>query len=236
MFAQPPIPNWRTPAVFSARARRLSLALLAIVAAPMAFALTISNVKVVNVTPSGFSVLWETSEPATPSITVYSDAGGANSLTGQVGVEAFPLNTGKLGGANAYEKRLGQAALREATRGMNLNMVRVTGCAPGSTVYFKARASLTGGGAAVFPTSGALPSVTLPRANSFVSHSKQLIIDLPSGPMEGRLVTLSTADALSPLAAVAGDGIGPNQVFFNLSELFTRDGTANLASPATGRS
>lgn len=211
--------------------RRLAMALSLLSCAPLACALTISNVKVVNVTPSGFSVVWETSEPATPSITVYADAGGGTTLTGQVGIEAFPLNTGKLGTANAYEKRLSSAAIAEGTRALNLNCVRVTGCPTGSTCYFRVRSSLTGGGSAVFPQSGALPSVTLPRANSFVAQARQLIVDLPTGTTAGRLVTLSTPDALAPLAAVSGDGVGPAQVYFNLSELFARDGSGNLTAP-----
>jgi hypothetical protein len=219
------------PAGKVAWAHRLAIILGVLACAPLACALTISNVKVVNVTPTGFSVLWVTSEPATPSITVYSDAGGGGSLTGQVGIETFPLYTGKLGRANAYEKRISAAAIAEATRSMNLNLVRVTGCPPGSTLFFRVRSSAAGGGSATFPESGALPSATLPRSNSFVAQSRQLIVDLPTGMMEGRVVTLSTAAALSPLAAVAGDGVGPNQVFFNLSELFTPDGSGNLASP-----
>ena len=229
MFAQPSHPNG-IPGRASRPWLRLAAALLLLAAcASSALALTISEVKVVNVTPSGFSVIWLTSEPAQPGLTVYSDAAGNASLTGQVGIEVFPLNTGRLSAANAYEQRLASASMNDKTKGLNMNMVRVTGCLPGRTYYFRARATAAGGASVAFPPSSPLPPATLPAANSFVAQAKQLIVNLPAGTTEGALVTLSTADASHPLAAVAGDGVAPNQVFFNLSEFFASDGRGNLA-------
>jgi len=209
----------------------LTASLLWLAASSNALAITISRVTVVNANPAGFSVLWETSTPALPALSVYSDAAGAHSLAGKVGIEAFPLNASVLDAANDYEKRLGQTALRTKTRGFNLHMMRVTGCTPGATYYFQVRANGSDGNFAVYPTSGDLPSIVLPRANSFIKDPKQLIIDLPSSSLQGRLVTLKTEDGLVPLAAVVGDGVAANQVYFNLGELFAADGSGNLNSP-----
>ncbi len=198
---------------------------------PAAHALTLTGVKIVNVSPSGFSVLWITSEPAQPAITVYADANGNSSLTGQVGVEVFPLGTGPLGAGNAYEQRQADRSLQAKTKALNLNLVRVTGCQPGTLYYFRARGTAADGSAAVFPVSAPLPSVRTAVANSFVAHARQLIVQLPSATPEGTLVTLGSAGAAYPLAAVAGDGVRPNQVYFNLADLFLANGSGNLSAP-----
>ena len=72
------------------------------------------------------------------------------------------------------------------------------------------------------------PSVTTATESAFVREAKQLVVNLPGGDSEGQLVTLAHANAAFPLAAVVGDGVGTNQVFFNLSDLIALVGGTNF--------
>ena len=190
---------------------------------PSAFASVITNVTVVNVTPTSFGVLWRAGD-STPSIAVFADAAGSSSLAGQLGVEAFPLHTGNPALAAGYFRRLGRAALRQKTRSDGLMLVQVTDCHPRTTYYFQAISTPAGGSPAVYPASGPLPSVTTASENTFVVSAQQLVIDVPGLDMAGRIVTLTHTNAAHPLAAVIGDGCGTNQVFFNLNDLFALTG------------
>jgi len=200
---------------------------LAYFALPAAAA-TITNVTVVNVTPSSFSVFWRAAAETTPSIAVFADAGGVTNLAGQVGVEAFPLHTGNPDLAAGYERRLGRAALRQKTQSYGLMMMRVTGCRPNTPYYYRLTATPALGSPEVFPASGPLPTLTTPRENSFVADYQQLIIDVADLNTEGRVVLLTHTNAAYPLAAVIGDGAGTNQVFFSVNDLFALAGGGNF--------
>jgi hypothetical protein len=88
-----------------------------------------TNVTPVNVTPHGFSVFFQTSEPTTPSISVYADAAGTTRLAGQVGVELLPLHTGDRAITEAYARRQNLKSIRIKTLSLGLAQVRVTGFA-----------------------------------------------------------------------------------------------------------
>jgi hypothetical protein len=191
-------------------------------------ALTITNVMPVNVTPSSFTILWQTAEPATPSISVFADAAGTTNLAGKLAIEIFPLHTGNPELTDAYERRQNQTALREKTKNFGMMQVKVSGCEPGTTYFYQLHAAGTNGQEIVFPSSGALPSVTTELENSFVADSKQLVIDVSGADMTGRILTLSNTNASYALSAVIGDGAGTNQAFFNLSDLFAQLGGTNF--------
>ncbi|MBI5387111.1 MAG: hypothetical protein HZA90_20770 [Verrucomicrobia bacterium] len=217
MFAKP------SKLIFRRRPRVAATAALSVLllwgAARPAGAAAITNVTVVNVTPSSFSVIWRAVD-SLPSIAVFADAGGVTNLAGRVGVEVFPHNTGNPDLTAGYERRQGQIALRQKTRTLGFAMVRVTGCRPNTTYYYRLTSTTSGGSAANYPLSGPLPSVTTERENTFVVSAQQLIIDVPGVDVEGRVVTLTHPNASHSLAAVVGDGVGTNQVFFNLNDLF----------------
>lgn len=199
-------------------------------AALPARAVTITNVTVVNVTPTGFSVLWRASA-STPSIAVFADAAGTTNLAGQLGVTAFPLHTGNPALTNAYDRRLAAAVTRQKTATAGLNLMRVTGCQPGTTYYFRLTSTPASGAPAVHPASGPLPAVTTENENTFVLNSQQLVLDLMGADTEGFIVLLSSTNSPHPLAAVVGDGVNTNQVFFSVSDLFALGGGGNFALP-----
>ena len=193
----------------------------------LARAQALTNFTVVNVTPTSFSVIWHATNAA-PSIAVFADAGGVTNLAGQVGVEAFPLRTGNPDLAAGYQRRVDAATVRARTQSFGLMMVRVTSCHPSTTYYFRLIATPTNGAPQVYPTSGPLPAVTTAVENSFVANDQVIILNAPDPNSEGEIVLLTHTNAAYPLAAVVGDGVGTNQVFFNVSDLFAAAGTGNF--------
>jgi hypothetical protein len=195
-----------------------------------AWADTLTNVLPVNVTPTSFSILWS-GVSATPSIAVYADAAGRTNLSSQLGVEAFPLRTGNPALAAGYDRRQDQVTLQHKTQGLGYALLRVTGCQPGTTYYYRLSHSRPRSVPVLVPPSGALPGVTTEKENSFVVDDQLLVLDVPGFDSYGRIVTLSNANASYCLAGVVGDGAGTNQVFFNTSDLFLLAGGGNFSVP-----
>lgn len=209
--------------------RRFALALvcgLCFGAAITASALSISNVTVVNVTPSSFTVLWRTAAGAEPRIQVFSEANGNASLTGQLGIDYFPLHTGSPEAGNGYERRQSKSGISTKTRNYGWMQARVTSCESGTTYHFRLTSS-NSTDLATYPESTPLPSVTTLTENSFVAESQQLLLEVPGLDNAGRIVVLTHSNAAFALSAVVGDGAGTNQVFFNLSELVDLAGQGN---------
>ncbi len=187
----------------------------------------ITNVTVVNVTPTSFSVVWRATN-STPSIAVFADAGGVTNLAGQVGIEAFPLSTGNPNLAEGYPRRVDAATLRQKTQSSGLMMMRVSDCQPNTTYYFRLTSTPASGSPEVYPASGPLPAARTEVENTFVANDQVIILDLSDPGNEGRIVLLTHTNAAYPLAAVVGDGVSPSQVFFNVSDLFALAGTGNF--------
>lgn len=183
---------------------------------------SITNVSIVNVTPSSFSLIWRGIVEDASAVQIFADAGGRTNITSALGVELYPLHTGNPNYLEGYERRQSRADIRARTKSLGLVQAKVRNGAPGSTYYFKITSS-TGGSTNSYPTTG-VAAVQLPPENSFVLNSQQLIIDLPGVDHSGQIVTLSHTNGAYALAAVVGDGTGTNQVFFNLNDIFAMTG------------
>jgi hypothetical protein len=233
MFAAKLKMTTRSAGRFSALGRRLAPAWLLLAVPAVLGQITISNVTVVNVTPSSFSVVWSASSvpPSllTPVLAVFADAGGVSNLAEQVGLEYYPLNSGAPSATNAYQQRLSQDYLRQQTQILGLAQVRVSGLNPNTTYYYQAQESDAQGGQSVSPPSGPLPAVTTAQENGFVVQSLQLLISVPPINPPGSIITLSNPNTPSVLAAVVGDGAGSNQVYFSLSDIIAASGNTNFA-------
>jgi len=213
--------------------RALVAAAVLLGAWPACAQLILTNVQTVNVTPSGFSVVAAVSAPVTSStitlISVFSDPGGATNLAGQVGVEWYPLNSGNPGATNEYIRLASKAALRQESMAMGLVYARISDCAPATTYYYRLSVTNTNGQSAFWPSNGPLPAVTTALDNSFVLQSQELFITLADANPPGSIVTLSTSNSPSVLAAVVGDGAAGNQAFFNVNDLLAVTGGANYS-------
>jgi hypothetical protein len=221
-----------------ARACWLGLAGLILGVLPAAAQITITNVSVVNVTPSGFSVVAAVSPALTPSttaaISVFAGARGGSNLAGQVGVEYYPLNSGDPTATNSYSSLLSIAALRQDSMNLGLFYARVSYCAPNTTYYYQITVTNTANGqSAVWPPDGPLPAATTAQENSFVVQSQQLLVTLNDSDPPGSIITLSTSNSSSVLAAVVGDGTPTNQAFFNVNDLIAAAGGTNYSPVGT---
>jgi hypothetical protein len=188
----------------------------------MARAGSITNVSIVNVTPSSFSLVWRGLVDDADAVQIFSDAAAQSNITSSLGVELYPLHTGNPNFLEGYERRQSRADLRARTQSLGLVQAKVRNCLPGSTYYFRIT-STTGGTTNHYPATG-VAQVELPQENSFVLNSQQLIIDIPGVDYSGHIVTLSHTNGAYALAAVVGDGTSTNQVFFNLNDIFAMSG------------
>jgi len=192
-------------------------------------AVSITDVRAVNVRSAGFALVWTVAGASEPVVSIYADPQGKTNLSGIVGVEWFPLIGGNTTGDNTYEKRQTQSATRTETKKAGLVMAQISGCKPLTQYYYRVGAKVNGTIVAQWPDSGDLPGVGTAEANSFVTDAKQLLLTIPGVRTYGRIMTLSTTNAPYPLAAVVGDGADTNQVYFNLAEFLSRDGKTNYS-------
>src|SRR3990172_7199422 len=195
-------------------------------------AIIIQDVTPSDVTPSGFAVIWQTSESAVPGISVFSDPNGTIEITSQLEITPLPLYSGNPGIAGEYEQEGVIENLRSMARSNGLMKIRVEGCLPQTMYYYRISSAGAGGEVAVWPA-GALASVTTTMENSFVADSKQLLVtvDDQGGAVNptGWLVSGAEAppvggEALFGVSSYVGDGAGVNQAYINLSNLFGADG------------
>lgn len=189
-------------------------------------AATITNVTVVNVTPTSFSVLWNGAGGA--SLAVFADPNAATNITSRGGIEVLPVHTGNPDLPAGYARRQSQIAIRQKAQSYALMIVRVSGLQPKTKYYYQISIPSVSG-PVTYPDSGPLPSVTTEQENTFVIDDQQLIVDVPGVDTLGQVITLTHTNAAHPLAALVGDGVSTNQVFFNLNDLFSLTQIGNIA-------
>ncbi len=203
-------------------------------------AIIIQDVSPSDVRPSGFSVIWQTSESVVPGISIFSDPDGTAEITSQFEITPMPLYSGNPAIAGEYEQEAELENIRFMAKSNGLMKIRVDGCLPLTTYYYRISSEGAGGETAVWP-SGALASVTTTKENSFISDSKQLLVtaDDQGGAINttGWLVSAAEAppvggEALFGVSSYVGDGVGANQAYINLSNLFGADGL-NLTTAGT---
>src|SRR3989304_8742737 len=138
-------------------------------------AIIIQDVSPSDVTPSGFSIIWQTSEYAVPGISIFSDPDGTTEITNQLEITPLPLYSGNPGIAGEYEQEAELENIRLMAKSNGLMKIRVEGCLPQTTYYYRISSAGAGGEVAVWPA-GTLTSVTTTKENSFISDSKQLLV------------------------------------------------------------
>jgi hypothetical protein len=217
-------------AILKKRIRQCAAVLLAAATIVTAGAVTISNVEVGNVTTTGFCLCWETSESSLPGLEVFSDAGGTQSLAGEVAVEFFPLAGDQRAVASSVAIREAGRTLRDDMRARNVVLVRVSGLQPG-TEYSARPTALDTMGATI--ASGDLQAVTSSQTLDFVGESRQVEIDLsalefPGSPVAGAILTITTPSAAYPLLAVVGDCWSPTRAYADLTQFLDAAGDRNL--------
>ncbi len=190
--------------------------------------ISISDVYPVDVTSSGFSVIWQTSGYAIPGITVFSDPAGNNNITNQLEVTLFPLMGNNPQVTTEFEKEEDREALREKAMTLGLMKIGIGGCSPETTYYYQVHAENLSGEKTDWPVTGPFPSVTTFFENSFVSDSKQVLATMVGLSEDenaaGWLVIASNTESPYGISACIGDGAGINQAFLNISNFFDYSG------------
>jgi hypothetical protein len=205
---------------YRGKTRALILVCVAALLAAPAVALppTLSNLAITDVTPSGFSAVWEVSEPAEASIGIFSDAAGTNEITSSFEVTVQPLRGGNPSIVDPIAAEAARNALRSASEAKGLARVSVENALPATTYYIRVR-STAGIETAEYPA-GAPISVTTENVNSFLVRSQLLRVQFSEPDPTGWIVTAESADTGHPVSAVVGDGAGAQEAFLNLGQMF----------------
>lgn len=189
-------------------------------------AVAIENVTITDVTPSGFSVIWQTSEPSMPNISIFSDAAGAVEITDEFEIVAFPIHSGDPAIADEYFSDLSKEDLRDQAKMIGMVKLSVFGCAPDTAYYFKVH-SETDTETTAWPEVDPAEVLT-PGENAFIIDAKQLLVTLSNdaGDLDaaGWIVSAGAEGMRAQVSEFVGDGAGANQACLNLSNFFDLEG------------
>ncbi|MDF7800705.1 hypothetical protein P4C99_14600 [Pontiellaceae bacterium B1224] len=184
----------------------------------------------VNATPSQFDLFVRTTESAGSWVEIFADAAGTSNLMGVVGTEVSPVYTGDPSQTTNYFRRADMRAIQDGADAKGLALHRISGCEPLTTYYCRVHASNENGGA-VWPTNGLL-AVTTELENDFVLESRQLLLQLDPSifapTADGAVGVLTATGAAGPIASFVGDGVSGNEVYFDLSSLFSEATHVNM--------
>lgn len=190
-------------------------------------AVTIQNVTTADVTPSGFCVVWQTSDAATPGIKIFSDATGTNEITDRFEITLFPLCGGNPDIIDEYEHDEDMDALKSEAKARGFMKICVQGCSP-NTIYYYRISSTDEQDETTFWPANDLASVTTASENTFIADSKQLLLTITDSQgsldPQGWIVTAWSGESLSPISAFVGDGAHFDQAYLNLCHLFGQNG------------
>ena len=183
----------------------------------------IQDAQIVDITPSGFSVIWVASESSVPRIVIYSDTVGNTNISNQFEVTPFPLAAGDPAIADEYGKRLELDMLRSRSQSLGLMRIRVHGMVPESTYYYRIYSDATES-TAQWPQGLPAPVTTM-TVNAFAANSNQILVTVNEPNPKGWLVVANSDEALHGVSAVVGDGAAPNEAFIDMTDLFGVDGS-----------
>lgn len=190
--------------------------------------ISISNVSSVDVTPSGFAIMWETTEYATPGIRIFSDDTGAEDMTSHLELIPFPLIGGDPNIVGGYEKEEYMSELFNHAKSLGHMKIRVERCLPETTYYYQIYAQGVGEETIHWPATAPLPYVITTKENSFITDSKQILITIvdPRNIIDplGWMVAAFSNETLYGVSAFFGDGAAENQAYIDLNNLFFQDG------------
>lgn len=179
---------------------------------------TISSVRATNVGTTAFTVVWATSEVATPDLDIFTDAAGANEISATLGLEFFPVQAGDVSVVNDYAARTARRTLQGKTMLQQAVAVRVTGLAPDTPYWVRPRSFDSGG---ADNTAGPVPLLAARTAKltSLVTDARLLSVRFTTPGIEGAVAVLSGPAGTLPLSAVVGDSAPADTAVFPLSDL-----------------
>ena len=182
-----------------------------------------------NVDAGQFHVYWQTDGDGQPGLDIFADAEASVSLTGEVGVEFFPLEMHDLEVESSAEQRTARRALQALSRSKGIVLAKVTGVQPGTTYHVRPRSFDTATGEPNEAELAPLLAVTTPQSTAFVIESRQLRVSVSGcfAGSQGLVMRLTRTGSPYPLFAVVGDHELDNQALFDLGRLLNAAGTTN---------
>jgi Glucodextranase, domain B/Thrombospondin type 3 repeat len=178
------------------------------------------DIRVVDVTPASFTVVWIDGEPITGTVDVFEDVLGVTPVGGIVIEPSLALGE--------------DPAVGTAAEDLGVLRVRVSGLAPGTPYFFRTVTTPKGGGGPfTVPVSGALFSVVT-ELSSFPESANGLGADVLASdgttPVPGALLLVEVTGAAHPLSALAGDGYAGGLGSVSLANLYDPVSAATLAT------
>ena len=184
------------------------------------------SVRVTDVSPGSFSLVWMTDVAAEPTVEVYSDAGMSEDLTDSLHVQPMPDLVPSVG---------------EAARARGIMKVRVSGLAA-NTTYHVHSVTVDPQDSASVSYSSLLEVVTASQvsidhrqADGSLTHTANDLLsgrvyirpaDVSELPGQGALLVLETDGTQAPLSAFVGSGIAGPEGLLDLNNLFDLDGVS----------
>ena len=197
------------------------------IAPPARAAVEVMDARTADVTPSAFSVLAWAPGTAAFRLEVFLDPDGTVEVTGDLRMRPYPLRGTDPSASNPYESRQAARRFRETALARGLVWMEVTGCAPGTTYYYRLVLVDDAGAATAWPATGLEP-VTTAEENAFVAEARQALVTLEGtggADTTGWVVLAASAENPYPVSGVVGDGAPTDSAHLNLANLFTAGGT-----------
>lgn len=181
----------------------------------------VNNITVTDVTPGGFSVLWNSDQAAFSFIRVYNDANGNSEAGGKISISANPL-------------KKDSSFIRSASEQAGIMQVRVNGLTPSTSYYFQTLTlSAATGEMTLWPETTPLSEVTtmaqvdrsMEENSSDVLFSNDLVLfvmpNQDGSDMEaGTIVAVEVPGCAYPVSGVAGDSIDSPFVIIDATNFY----------------
>lgn len=171
----------------------------------------VNSVRVTDVRPAHFSVVWGTSEPATGSVNVFADPDGNTPVTDAEVV---------------FESSEHPPAVN-----LGVMKVRISKLKPNTSYYFQIETALNnGGGTFLYPQSPPFTRVTTEQASVIVRNdvlAQQISIG-GGKSTQGTLVIAQIDQAAYPITGWAGDGVPDGWVAIDTNNFYDKDTHENL--------
>jgi hypothetical protein len=175
--------------------------------------LDIAYITVTDVTPDGFAVIWQTTEPSTGSLAVYDESGAL------------------LGGLDIVS----ESALHSPAEDIGVMKVRVSGLDANTTYRFQTVTTAKATGLILFsPSYPQVLEVTTEDATTAVTNDrvKQELYDRNGVAAGGALLVASATGAEYPVTAWVGEGVTSPWARVDLNQLYSE--TTHQSLPLMG--
>jgi len=172
----------------------------------------VNSVRVTDVRPANFSVVWGTTEPATGWVNVFADPEGNTPVTDAVVIfesEDYP-----------------------PAENLGVMKVRVENLKPNTSYYFQIKTTLKNGGSPfLYPQSPPFIGVTTEQASTIVRNdilAQQISIGDGAKSTQGTIVIAEVDQASYPITGWAGDGVPAGWAAIDTNNFYDKDSHENL--------